>query len=468
MPTENLTTDTQRSFLPFAHPALRRATLGAGLLLAAGGLSTLIMATGPDGSAEEQTEKAWPVTVVRAMPSELHPMFATYGRVEARTEAKLRTDVQAEVEVVHVQEGEWAEKGELLLELRAEEIELRLREAKAEAEQAEARLKSTQVEYKTLQSTTHNFEQMYRISQQKLTRQRELVAKRMIPQSLFDEAVQQASRDSIEYQNHKRQLADFPNRIAQNRAALVVAQARAERAQLDLDKTQVIAPFSGPVLEVAVGPGDRTGAAITLVRMADVNTFEVRASIPDQYAERVRNALEASQSITASIASAQSAQAAEPATMTLGRIARNVRPGQGGLDAWFAFDESALADGSVPALGRVLNLNAVLPSEPGLVALPAQAIYENDRVYLVNNNRLQAATVERIGEFKSDRGGYQVLVRGDNLGRGSDIMTTALPKAISGLLVDPIRPVDEAVVRSLPPQSSLETNLASAAPAPTA
>ena len=58
MPTENQTTTAKRSFLPIAHPALRRATLGAGLLLAAGGLSTLIMATGPDGSAEEQTEKA--------------------------------------------------------------------------------------------------------------------------------------------------------------------------------------------------------------------------------------------------------------------------------------------------------------------------------------------------------------------------------------------------------------------------
>ena len=73
------------------------------------------------------------------------------------------------------------------------------------------------------------------------------------------------------------------------------------------------------------------------------------------------------------------------------------------------------------------------------MALPAQAIYENDRVYLVTNNRLQATTIERIGEFKAPSGADQVLVRGAKLATGADVMTTALPKAISGLLVDPIR-----------------------------
>ena len=449
-PTVAPTPDTDSEPEPKARPAsaLRRALLGGGVLLGAAALTTLIMATGPDGSPEEQVEKAWPVTVMRAAPSEMHPMFATYGRVEARTEAKLRTDIQAEVQQVYVQDGEWAREGELLIQLRADEIELRLREANAEAEQEAAALRSTQIEQRMMQGTTSHYEQMYRISQQKLTRQQELAEKRMIPQALLDNAVQQASRDTIEYQNHKRMLADFPSRLAQRKAAVTIARARAERAQLDLEKTQVFAPFTGPVLDVAVGPGDRTNASIALVTMADASSFEVRASIPNLYANRVRHALDNNQTISADVTQGVQNTNTGPdnqQTLRLARVAHNVRPGQSGLDAWFSFPTAQINAKRLPALGRVINLNARLPSEPGLVALPTQAIYENDRVYLVTDNRLQATTIERIGEFKAASGADQVLVRGDNLGIGADVMTTALPKAISGLLVDPIRtnPVEE-------------------------
>ena len=417
-------------------PAFKRAGIGGAVLLVAGTISTLLMATGPDGSAEPQTEKAWPVTVVRAQPRELHPMFATYGRIEARTQAKLRTDIQAEVEQVFVQEGQWAEEGELLIQIRADEIELRLREANAEAEKEAANLRATEVEYNMLKRSTDHFDEMYRVSQQTLKRQRELADRRMIPQALLDTALQQASRDTIEYQAHKRLLAHFPSKISQNKAALTVARARAERAQLDLEKTKLLAPFSGPVLSVAVGPGDRTNEGVVLVTMADAKSFEVRASIPDQYADRVRAALANNQSISANSTSSSTQALTQEPPLELMRIAHNVRPGQSGLDAWFRYPPGA----SNQVLGRVLNLTAILPSEPDLVALPGQAVYNSNRVYVVHNNRLQAAAVQRVGEIKLKSGDYQVLVRGEQLSGDSDIMTTALPKAITGLLVEPIRP----------------------------
>jgi len=348
------------------------------------------------------------------------------------------------VEQVFVQEGQWAEEGELLIQIRADEIELRLREANAEAEKEAANLKATEVEYNMLKRSTDHFDEMYRVSQQTLKRQRELASRRMIPQALLDTALQQASRDTIEYQAHKRMLAHFPSRVAQNKAALTVAQARAERARLDLEKTKLLAPFSGPVLSVAVGPGDRTNESVVLVTMADAASFEVRASIPDQYADRVRAALANNQSIAANSVSSSVQESTQGSTqaptqeppLELTRIAHNVRPGQSGLDAWFKYPPGA----SNQVLGRVLNLTAILPSEPNLVALPGQAVYNSNRVYVVQNNRLQAAAVQRVGEIKLESGDYQVLVRGDKLSNDSDIMTTALPKAITGLLVEPIRP----------------------------
>ena len=118
----------------------------------------------------------------------------------------------------------------------------------------------------------------------------------------------------------------------------------------------------------------------------------------------------------------------------LARLAGNVREGHSGVDSFFRVAPPA------PALeiGRVLKLSVVLPAEADVVALPVQSIYENDRVYQVVDDRLQALTVERVGDHSTAAGEYRVLVRGAGLHAGAKVITTQLPKAISGLRVQPV------------------------------
>ena len=71
-----------------------------------------------------------------------------------------------------------------------------------------------------------------------------------------------------------------------------------------------------------------------------------------------------------------------------------------------------------------------------------QSIYENDRIYQVHNDRLKALTVERLGDHQTQAGEYRILVRSSELEAGLSILTTQLPKAISGLLVQPIGTAD--------------------------
>jgi hypothetical protein len=47
-------------------------------------------------------------------------------------------------------------------------------------------------------------------------------------------------------------------------------------------------------------------------------------------------------------------------------------------------------------------------------------------------------TVERLGDHQTQAGEYRILVRSSELEAGQSILTTQLPKAISGLLVQPI------------------------------
>jgi len=275
---------------------------------------------------------------------------------------------------------------------------------------------------------------MQQVARSRLARHQELMARRLISQALLDEVVAQANAATIDYQNHSRQLADFPNRLAAQRAGIAVAEARLGQAQLDLDKATVAAPFAGPVLGVFVAPGDTSNLGAPLAEVAEAAGFEARVQLPERYAEQLERYLRAPH------AGAEiTARTASGLTMPLVRLSGRVRAGQTGLDAFFQI-RAADAGQRLPAIGRTLDLTISMPNQDNVVALPVQSIYENDRIYAVRNGRLQAIDIERVGELQTPDGGYRVLVRSPELQGGRSIITTQLPRAISGLRVEPMQP----------------------------
>lgn len=412
-----------------ARPASRRGKgFAAGALILAGAalLSVSIFATGPTAEPEERRERAWPVSVTQITPAQLTPMFSVYGRVESSDVANLSVDVVADVRAVHVREGQWVEKGALLIELDDRELNFRVLERRAELDQAKARLRSIETEHAMVEATSKHFQAMQRIAQAKLKRHEDLFEQRMISQAVLDEAVQASSQQTISYQAHMRALADFPNRINEQRAVIDKTAAQVGQAEIDHGRSRLVAPFAGPVLAVDAAPGISTQAGRPLVTIADAGHFEIRAQVPDVYGGRFRRYLAEGADVRAITQIAD-----QPVYLPLTRLAGNVRTGQSGLDAFFK-----VPDGVVPEIGRVIDMMVQLPQEPDTVALPVQSIYENDRIYRVENNRLKAVTISRVGDFETDAGEYRVLVRSPELVAGQRVITTQLPRAISGLLVE--------------------------------
>jgi len=412
-------------------PRRKRFMAGSAILLTAILASFSIFATAPAPVIQETLEKAWPVSTLQVVPEELAPVFNTFGRVESNNIAELRTDVIAEVAAIYVREGQWVEEGELLLELRKDELQLRVNEKAADLAQQKAQLDSVNTEYRLLKDTSEHFESVWQLSQKKLKRQEELVEKRMISQAMLDDAVQAASQATIAYQIHVRTLADFPSRVAQQQARVDRAEAQWSQSLINLDKTEVRAPFGGPVLEVKVAVGDHSALSTPLVVMADDGEFVIRAPVPNIYAQRFRTY------ISNDLPIASHAEiGGKIVKLELERLASDVKTGQSGLDAFFRVQtfERAL----LPEIGRIINMTVTLPTEFDVVALPVQSIYENDRIYQVRDDRLQAITVSRVGDYETKDGEYRVLVRSSSLEAGQQIITTQLPRAISGLLVAPI------------------------------
>jgi multidrug efflux pump subunit AcrA (membrane-fusion protein) len=291
---------------------------------------------------------------------------------------------------------------------------------------AQAALKSIEGEFKLAQATRTDYAALQSAAQAKLERHRELLKKRLISQVLFDEVESQAAEASIRYLAQERVIEDLPNRLAQARAAVSLAEAALEQAKADLGDTVVRAPFDGPVLAASAAPGEMNSPGRTLVEISSRDSLELRLEVPDRYVSRLENYLRAGIAITA--------MTEDGGDFALKRLGRQVRAGQSGIDAFFASESGS---DTAPAIGKVLQARITFPAEADLVALPTQSIYENDRIYRVVDKRLHATRVERVGEANI-HGEYRILVRADELSGGATVLVTQLPQAVNGMLVAPI------------------------------
>ncbi|MBS04939.1 MAG: hypothetical protein CMQ24_19835 [Gammaproteobacteria bacterium] len=122
---------------------------------------------------------------------------------------------------------------------------------------------------------------------------------------------------------------------------------------------------------------------------------------------------------------------------TLVRLAATVDTGRPGVEGLFQVANPTLE------LGRAVSMTLSLPPVVDVVRVPIQAIYGQDRLFVVEDDRLLAIPVERMGELHDADGQYSVLVRADRLQAGGLVMTSQLTNAMTGLKVEVNEPSPE-------------------------
>lgn len=393
------------------------------LLIAA---SLLVIATGPRAEPVAQSEREWPVSYHVAVPAPMSPSLKVFGRLESEQQAALRSAVTATVADVRVQEGEWVNRGDTLIVLDESELALVRRSAEALVRHAEAALQSVINEHQLSLGLAIHHEAQSALAANKLARFEALHEQRMIADAQLDEVRHEANERAMVQARHQASLANHPQDLAQAESALNEAQARLAQTELDLNHTRIKAPFNGRVLRIQAATGDRITAGTWLADVADYDRLRVRAPLPLAIAEQLRLALQQCETVIA-----RSVVAGHIVDFPLHGVAGAMRDGQSGIDAFFQVSaETPLM------LGGVVDLNVILPHEHDAVALPIHAVYDNNRIYRIQDNRLEALPVERVGDYV-EGSEFRVLVRSTALKEGDHIMISQLPAAMTGLKVLP-------------------------------
>ncbi len=367
---------------------------------------------------------------VRTMPVAFnqHSVEATlYGRVETPSFVSLASPVTAYIKDAKVLEGEAVQQGDLLVAMDIRDQQLVVAQREADVVDMEARLKSEQLRAATDQKALEQEKILLENSEKERQRQLILKEKNLISESHLETAISNLARQQLVVLGREQSVNDADNRKKQMEAQLERSRALLQQAQLDLERSQIRAPFSGRISSLKVANGERVRTGDPVIEMFDTEQLEVRAQIPDRYLSVVRRLIKSKKKVLAQL---QVSDGFIP--LELNRLAASVDSGRGGVDAMFR-----LADGQAQNLvyGRAQIIELQVPLSQQAVQIPPDALYRDSYIYRIDkNSRLEAVEVQHLGDMSAN-GREWLLVSGAGLQEGDEILVTRIASAISGMQV---------------------------------
>jgi RND family efflux transporter MFP subunit len=390
-------------------------------ILGAGAVAVYVLWLTRPEAVPVPTERAAPLIRVQTLdPHELQLFVQAQGTVEPRTESELKSQVSGEVMWVSpaLVPGGFFDAGDPLLKLDPVDYEANLESARAALARAESDARRARKEN---------------------TRQRRLADRSVASQARIDDAQNAAH-------------------VAE--AALREARARLGRAERDLQRTEVYAPYSGRVRSEKVDLGQFVSRGEDLARIYAVDYAEVRLPIPDRELRY----------LDVPLGYRESSESEEPATSgayPIGDLAEAGAPDMSGpsvlLQAEFAGEDHewvgriVRTEGELDPKSRMVTVVARIEDPygrkdetgrpplsvglfvdvriegrviPNALVIPRSALREGGRVLVVDeDDRIHYRSIEVL---RTER---EAVIVEAGLQPGERVAVSPLPEAVEGMRV---------------------------------
>ncbi len=352
------------------------------------------------------SERIWRVDSLIANAGSVAPQLTLYGTAESPRLVKVAAPASAIVQEMAVVEGQRVRSGDALFKLDE-------RDFLPQIAQLEAQISQERNRHKANEELLIQEQRLLKIARENESRLETLLKKKLGSQAALDEARRNTRSQFLPLTQRQLEIDNHPSRLKSLRAQLTQLNTQLERSQLK-------APFDAVVVSTNKSQGDMVRSGDVLVTFYAPENLEVRAQIPSSYEQNILKAL--------SDGSELSAITSDGAKLVLDRISGQASTQ--GITALFKFRSVA----SIPLIGQQLTLQLSLPEQTNSVAVPASALYGNDRLFLLNEGRMKSVIVEKLGQVLINNRAL-MLVRSDSLTSGDEVITTHLPNAVNGLRV---------------------------------
>jgi RND family efflux transporter MFP subunit len=377
---------------------IKQYLLSLAVIIVGVGIAGLIIATGPKLDPQPPTPNAPMVRAATAVQETVQLSAITHGTVLPRTESELVPEVSGRVITIspNMVSGGFFRKGDLLLEIDPLDYEVSL-------EQAKAALASTRSEL-TNAKKAHE-------------RQLDLAKRQSTSQSQKDDAL---------------------NRLRLAQASLREARARLMRAERDLQRTRVIAPYDGRVRNEKVDIGQFVNRGAPIANLYATDLAEVRLPLHDEELAYLDLPLAGTPFNNREPTVVLRAQFAGQQHTWEGRVVRT----EGELDPRTRMI-NVIAQVEAPyeqtenrpplAVGLFVEAEIIGHLVNNIFVLPRSALQPNEQIYVVgNDNRLQFRDVTILRSVDEN------IYITDGIRPGELLCLSPVNNAVPGMLVQPV------------------------------
>jgi len=379
--------------------------------------------TKPEKRVRQQPEKIWRVNTLIADFQTISPQIRLYGRVETPRNSYLKSALVADVTSTSVLEGNTVKRGQVLVELDNTDATLLLAQRQAELTEINTMFNSEQQRYLRDKQLLVQQQYLLDIADKAVARAQKLEQTKLVSQASLDDSIAAKHRQAVVLRGLEFDIEDHPSRLTRIQSQKKRVQALLQQAKVDLSRTKITAPFDGRISQLNVSVGDRLRAGDNILSIYDINNLEVRAQIPGRYIQQVRKMMMRGDDLTATYNSK---------SLKLNRLSGSVKMDSGGIDGLFRFT----TDEDIPVLGKFVEIVLTLSPQENVIALPSNALYGLNKIYIIKEGYLQAIDIQRVGEYPNSNNDKMHIVRSNLISQGDIVVATQLPNAITGLRVE--------------------------------
>ena len=308
-----------------------------GVLIAAAATGKVIMGNGDEELLEVQTASVNLETIVQKVNAT--------GRIQPKTQVRISADVSAKIIALHVEEGQFVEEGQLLVELDRERFE-------AAVESAEASVRSAQSNARLNQQNMLKAEKDF-------DRSRDVVARNLESQAVLDQ-------DEAAYEVEVARYQSALDLVEQAKATL-------KQARDDLSKTIVYSPMTGTISDLNKEQGEiAIGSAFqedVILVVADLTEMEAQVNVDENDIVGVQIGQTASIKVDALFG--------ETLEGTVYEIANTANMGdEGGQNQKTEFEVKIAIDGEISKLRPGMTASADISTETktDVIGVPIQSV----------------------------------------------------------------------------------------------
>ncbi|MBT7667812.1 MAG: efflux RND transporter periplasmic adaptor subunit, partial [Rhodospirillaceae bacterium] len=221
-------------------------------------------------------------------------------------------------------------------------------------------------------------------------------------------------------------LAAEAARVKQQQAVIDRLSVGVRRAERDLQKVRLIAPFDGFLADVQAQVGKRLSANDRVARLIDAGRLEARVTLSDrQYGRLVSEGSLAGRTVAITW---QVGQQSFIYTGRLDRVGARIDSASGGVQVFVRLDDVGLSKPLRP--GAFVTIAMPDRTFHKVAQLPESALYNSDTVYVIAGERLEKRKVELVARVGND-----VLLRGE-IEDGDQVVVTRFAEIGPGQKVE--------------------------------